>query len=95
MADTTKKVHGNSLDSDAPAIGYTLRDRDTYEVAKYGETTYGKKRYPDNYLKNEGVIMKVEASGSKREMYQWQHERILDYKTKHNGQRPRLNKNDY
>ena len=39
--------------------------------------------------------MKVEASGSKREMYQWQHERILDYKTKHNGQRPRLNKNDY
>ena len=51
VADPTKKVHGNSLDSDAPAIGYTLRDINTEEVMKYGETTQGKKRYPESYLK--------------------------------------------
>ena len=37
VVDPTKKVHGNSLDSDAPAIGYTLRDINTEEVMKYGE----------------------------------------------------------
>ena len=38
------------MDSDAPAIGYTLRDQKTNEVMKYGETTKGKKRYPESYI---------------------------------------------
>ncbi|NNA05121.1 hypothetical protein [Pseudomonas lundensis] len=46
--DPTKKVHGNDLDSDAPAIGYTLRDEDTLEVMKYGETTMAKNFIPLN-----------------------------------------------
>ena len=37
--DPTKKVHGNDWDSDAPAVGYSLRDKNTLEVMKYGETT--------------------------------------------------------
>ena len=36
-----------------------------------------------------------EASGSKREMHTWQHERILEYKERNGGKRPPLNKSDY
>ena len=95
VADPTKKVHGNSLDSDAPAIGYTLRDQKTNEVMKYGETTKGKKRYPESYIDKNKVDFTQEASGTKREMHVWQHERILEYKANHEGKRPPLNKNDY
>lgn len=30
-----------------------------------------------------------------REMHDWQHEKILDYKANNNGQRPPLNKSDW
>jgi hypothetical protein len=36
--------------------------------------------------------MKIEAKGTKREMHDWQHDKILEYKSKNNGQRPPLNK---
>ena len=39
--------------------------------------------------------MNFEANGSKREMHDWQHEKILEFKDKHNGERPPLNKSDY
>ena len=93
--DPTKKVHGNDLDSDAPAIGYTLRDQETNEVMKYGETTRGKKRYSDSYMDENKLDFTQEASGSKREMHTWQHERILEYKERNGGKRPPLNKSDY
>ena len=95
MIDPTKKVHGNNLDSDVPAIGYTLRDQKTNEVMKYGETTKGKSRYPESYMDKNKLDFTQEASGTKREMHTWQHERILEYKTKNNGKRPPLNKSDY
>ncbi|MNL15866.1 hypothetical protein D3C87_1368790 [compost metagenome] len=90
-----KKTHGNSLDSKVPAIGYTLRDRTTGEILKYGETTVGKSRYTEKYLDAEHARMVPEATGSKREMHCWQHQKILTYKTAHGGKRPRLNLNDY
>lgn len=39
--------------------------------------------------------MKIEAKGTKKQMHQWQHQKILAYKKKNNGKRPPLNKSDY
>lgn len=35
----SKLLHNNSLKTKAQARGYILRDRDTGEILKYGETT--------------------------------------------------------
>ncbi len=69
-------AHGNSHDTDKPAEGYTLRDRDFGDVTKYGETTQGEKRYSQKYLDENNVDMFFEASGSKKDMHAWQHENI-------------------
>ena len=89
--NTSGKVHGNSLDTDKPAIGYTLRDKDTGEILKYGETTRGSKRYTQKYLDEHNAVFLPEAKGTKREMHYWQHEKILDYMYVAD-QRPILNK---
>lgn len=39
--------------------------------------------------------MDFQANGTKREMHDWQHEKILEYKANNNGQRPPLNKSDW
>ncbi|WP_019143026.1 SpvB/TcaC N-terminal domain-containing protein [Noviherbaspirillum massiliense] len=90
-----KPLHGNNLNTTKPAQGYTLRNRDTGEILKYGETTRGTARYSQKYLKDNNARMVFEAQGTKREMHQWQHEKILEYKTTNGGQRPPLNKSDY
>ncbi|MGH2435352.1 MAG: RHS repeat-associated core domain-containing protein, partial [Pseudomonas sp.] len=92
---TSEKVHGNNLNSTAPAIGYTLRDSDSTEVMKYGETTRGKHRYTKQYLEDNNLIMREEAVGTKREMHAWQHQKILEYKAQNGGARPPLNKSDF
>ncbi len=99
---TGKKEHGNKL-NDKPAEGYTLRDKKTGEVKKYGETTrgedrYGKgqqKRYSKNELEKKGVEYRKEERGTKKEMHQWQHNKINEHKGNNDGKRPDLNKNDY
>ena len=35
------------------------------------------------------------VKGTKKEMREWQHNMIIDYKNSHNGLRPRLNKSDW
>ncbi len=87
--------HGNSLNTTKPAQGYALKDKDTGEVLKYGETTRGEKRYTKKYLRENNAEIDFQTSGSKREMHDWQHEKILDYKANNNGQRPPLNKSDW
>lgn len=97
-----KRSHGNKLD-DKPAEGYTLRDRKTGEIKKYGETTRGEdtfgsgkqKRYSKKYLKENNVRYIKEVSGTKKDMHKWQHEKILDHKAQNGGQRPKMNKSDY
>src|SRR5688572_23180275 len=89
------KVHGNSLSTLKPAQGYTLRDRTTGEILKFGETTLGKARYSAAYLERHNAQIHWEASGTKRDMHQWQHVKILEYKAAHDGARPKLNKSDY
>ena len=87
----TPKVHGNSLSTAKAAQGYILRDIDTHEILKYGETTRGYNRYTNKYLMQQNAYMDFVARGTKAEMHQWQHEKILNY-TMISGQRPPLNK---
>jgi hypothetical protein len=101
VANETEKTHGNKLD-DKPAEGYSLQDRDTGAVQKYGETTRGEdkfgegnqKRYSKDYLKKNNVDYVKEASGTKKDMHQWQHDKIVEHKEQ-TGSRPPLNKSDY
>ena len=72
-------MHGNSLDTDKPTVGYSLHDQDTGEILKYGETTRVSKRYTQKYLDEHNAYYQKEVSGTKREMHYWQHEKILDY----------------
>ncbi|KJS84333.1 MAG: hypothetical protein JL57_20750 [Desulfosporosinus sp. BICA1-9] len=64
-------------------------------MLKYGETTNSSHRYTKKYLQNNNAEMQIEIQGTKREMHQWQHEQILDYKNINNELRPPLNKSDY
>ena len=91
--NNTNKVHANSLDTGLPAEGYTLRNKDTGEILKYGETTRGKQRYTQKYLDNNAVYVS-EIRGTKREMHYWQHEKIIDYMYVAD-QRPPLNKSTW
>ncbi|MDX2045473.1 MAG: polymorphic toxin-type HINT domain-containing protein, partial [Chitinophagaceae bacterium] len=95
------KTHGNKLDN-KPAEGYSLKDRSTGEVQKFGETTRGErkfgsgnqKRYSKKYLKENNLDYVKETQGGKKTMHKWQNKKITDYKS-NNGKRPRLNKSDY
>jgi transposase len=79
-----------------PAIGYTLRDVDTGEIVKYGETTQKPtERYSRAALRSMNAELVVEVSGTKREMHSWQHRKILEYKAAHGGIPPTYNFNDY
>jgi hypothetical protein len=91
----TQKIHGNSLLTDKPAVGYTLRDKDTGEILKYGETTRGQKRYTQKFYRDNNAEMQIEAQGTKKEMHTWQNDRILEHKLNNNGNRPSLNKSDW
>jgi hypothetical protein len=90
-----RRPHGNFKNSDLPAQGYTLRSRATGEVLKYGETARGEQRYSRSYLKQINAEMVIETSGTKAEMHVWQHQKIVEHKASHGGQRPPLNKSDY
>jgi hypothetical protein len=90
-----KPVHGNSLNSTKPAQGYTLRDRNTNEVLKYGETTLGTARYTKKYLEQINAEIKFEAEGTKAEMHKWQHDKIIEHMKQNGGKRPPLNKSTW
>ncbi|TXH02593.1 MAG: hypothetical protein E6R09_04450, partial [Rhodocyclaceae bacterium] len=90
-----RQCHGNNLNTLRPAQGYSLRDIDTGEVLKYGETIRGPRRYSRKYLFEQNAEMVFEAQGSKREMHQWQHDMILEYRDQNDGLRPPLNKSDW
>ncbi|MGE6720619.1 hypothetical protein ACQKGD_25185 [Peribacillus frigoritolerans] len=89
-----KPYHGNDHRTTRPAVGYSIRKRDTGQVMKYGETIRGEKRYSKKFYRKNNVRMIIEAEGSKKEMHQWQHKKIVDYKKK-NNKRPTWNKSDY
>jgi hypothetical protein len=85
-------IHGNSLDYPGLTQGYTLRDRTTGEILKYGQTIQGLRRFSQVYLKEIDAEMNFEAEGSKREMRAWETQQIVEYMAKHGGKFPPLNK---
>ncbi|MBN1795294.1 MAG: hypothetical protein JW804_01345 [Sedimentisphaerales bacterium] len=95
QAAISKPLHGNNLNTTKPARGYSLRSKSNSEVLKYGETTLSEQRYSQKYLRGIDSRMKFEASGTKRQMHQWNHDMILKYKSSHGGMRPPLNKSDW
>lgn len=86
-------LHANSRSTTRPTVGYTLRDADTGEVKKIGQTTRPGSRYSARYLRNNNVIMRPEAVGSKADMLAWEKEQIENHKEVY-GQRPAMNKVD-
>jgi hypothetical protein len=93
-ATGAKPVHGNDLSTSKPTQGYSLRDRDTGKVLKYGETTLGRGRYTKKYLEEHNAEMFFEAKGTKAEMHKWQNSKIREHKAA-NGSRPPLNRSDW
>jgi uncharacterized protein RhaS with RHS repeats len=87
-------LHGNSKNSTRPTVGYTLRDADTGEVRKIGQTSRPDSRYSDRWLQGKNLIMRPEAVGSKGEMLAWEQEQLRRYKEAHDGNRPAENKVD-
>ena len=49
--------HGNSLSTKKPTQGYVLKENGTNRVLKFGETTRGKYRYTNNYLKKNNAYI--------------------------------------
>lgn len=73
------KCHNNSLNSEETNYGYALKDSDTNRILKYGESIYKYRRYSKRFYSLNNCYMDVMVSGSKREIHQWQHEKIIGY----------------
>jgi len=101
MSGKTGKIHNNTK-GNQPAEQYALKDRDTGDVKKYGETTQGEdkfgkgkqQRYSKKELKANNVDYVKEASGTKKEMHKLQTDKIRQHTQEHD-KRPPLNKTDY
>ena len=78
----------------SPSLSQKARKDGAPKVYTAGEMD-GPPAYTYEYLKAHNAIMRFETKGSKKEMHQWQHEKIMEYKAQHGGDRPSLNKNDY
>lgn len=61
---------------------------------KFGETLNPGTRYPQSFLKDNNLYLKVEETGTKLEMHNWQNQKILQYLDEY-GSRPPLNKSNY
>jgi RHS repeat-associated protein len=92
-----ESVHGNCLCNTNPAVGYILVDRNSGEIVKYGETAQNNptSRYTTAQYNEMNAKMIIVERGSKEDMHKWQHEKIMEYKAKNNGARPKYNFNDY
>jgi RHS repeat-associated protein len=88
------KVHGNSLNSPKPTVGYVARNRTTEEVLKFGETsaTPPTSRYPSSWYERNNARMDVgTAATSKPAAKAWQNHEIRTYEKTY-GRLPSLNK---
>jgi len=86
------KIHGNSLDCPSLTQGYTLRDKTTGEILKYGQTIHGLRRFSQAYRDRNNAEMFFETKGSKREIRAWETEQIKSYMAQHGGKLPPLNR---
>jgi RHS repeat-associated protein len=90
----TKKVHGNSLKSDRPTVGYVVIDVTTGKVIRYGETSASppSSRYTGAWYERNNATMNVGTEAtSKPAAKAWQSHEIRAYVERH-GRLPPLNK---
>ena len=87
---TSTGTHGNSLSDPRTNYGYTLVDKDTNEILKFGETLYPDSRYSQNFLDKNNAKMIIMEHGSKSYIHDWQHDLNMYYKYKY-GEFPPLN----
>jgi hypothetical protein len=87
-------LHGNSKDSTRPTVGYTLRDIDTGEIRKIGQSSRPSSRYSQRWLADRNLEIVPEAVGSKSAMLAWEAAQIAMWKAKNEGKRPPENKVD-
>jgi len=81
--------NANSLNSPKLTWGYSVREKGTGRILKFGETTRGQKRYTAKYLEERNAIIVVEAKGTKRQMHFWQNEQITAYQLANKGGNPK------
>lgn len=84
-------MHGNSLKCDKTNYGYRLVDNDTGEIKNIGESKRVVKRYTKKFYLNTNTHMEIVTSGTKAEIYLWQHNQIVNYYNQY-GKLPPLNK---
>ena len=72
-------------------FGYTLWDRETGKILKYGQTTNPKGRYSEGFYNKHSARMHMETSGTKKEMVQWEKHKIEEFLIM-KGHLPELNK---
>ena len=86
----TSGSHGNSLSNQNTNYGYSLVDKDTREILKFGETIHPNTRYTQEFLEKNNATMKILDSGSKEYIHNWQYDMNSYYKWKY-GSYPPLN----
>jgi len=82
--------HGNNLNCEKKNQLYNLIDENN-QVVKIGKTTRGYKRYTKKYLRKNNLKMEFFEEGSKREIHNLQHQRLIEFFEQH-GKLPKLNK---
>jgi RHS repeat-associated protein len=95
MSCATGNDHGNSITYPGTTWGYSLRNIDTGELLKYGQTIDTASRYTKKYLDSINAELKIETSGTKQDVREWETNKINEYKNNNGGDRPPLNKNDH
>lgn len=88
--NTTTGSHGNSLSNPNTNYGYSLVDKDSGEILKFGETIYPNTRYTQEFLDKNNATMKILDCGSKEYIHNWQYDMNSYYKWKY-GSYPPLN----
>ena len=71
-----------------------LLKNDTDEILKYGESIKGTKRYTNKFYTENNCRMVILDKGTKREMHDWQHNKIVEYFNEF-GKKPPMNKSFY
>ncbi len=85
---TPTSSHGNSLKDSRTNYGYSLVDKSTGEILKFGETIHPATRYSQKFLKSNNARMMVLERGNKLDIHLWQHDMNEYYFYKYNEYPP-------
>ncbi|MBI4129973.1 RHS repeat-associated core domain-containing protein [Candidatus Roizmanbacteria bacterium] len=88
------KIHGNDLRNLQLTTGYSLRDKTTDYIVKFGETLYPERRYSQKWLDANNLHLQREASGTKWDMHWWQYYKNEEFIDLY-GERPMKNRTNF